>query len=770
MEDEQKQIQELTEELSATNQRLANVSQEHHILRQRLQRSEAENLQQADRLKATMEASDAVSRANAQAHAMAIEEREQEIKNLAKSIAVMELMVEMKDAEIKTLSHENGTLNQDVASRDDLNGRREELFNELKNEADVAVRELWSYKERNEAALDAERKEKNKLRSQVDELSTRLEDLEIQLKERCEEVKRLRMSRKSVSEALLRAKSIVDEKDKALTSTKSIVDEKDKALNDLTKQCNDLNKQREKYQEQLTTLETEIEEVRNSGQRLIAKTKEDQRLDVTAGNNRIRALELDISGYVSTILQLRNLLKAAESAAEGRAREINDLRTRLTTLEEDLDAKDEELNHVSTACCSREGSINNFHEAMAELEAKNKVNIMKLEESIAALQNTIHTSEATIHELQRDIDAQRQRHEARAKEDQTRISELENTVSTTRDKYREMRSRYEASEQSRRMMLDQLARREEENRNHDSSLSFNLSSSIIRDPAQPNADQVYTLLNNLNYEIFQTAALFADSLCTTERSSSSTHNNTINELLDEESTSLLGPYLLSLVRSQSTTPLDTYDPYPLQTAIQATLVCCATRIMTAWYPGHWDQSDFLAATYARIREAEGIPASDTWKTMTRARLRPTTSTVLRVVDFLEECLSTIFRYAGWSTANQSPSILPPNTTQTVDLLLKENREKLSALARHSLRLNVILDNVSPQLEPTLVEPGSIFDHYVMEREDADVRCTRDDDKEEVVATCEIGLRKAAEGGGSGSNSRRRSVIKPKVILRSAFDT
>jgi chromosome segregation ATPase len=705
VEDEQKQIQELTEELSATNQRLANVSQEHHILRQRLQRSEAENLQQADRLKATMEASDAVSRANAQAHAMAMEEREQEIKNLAKSIAVMELMVEMKDAEIKTLSHENGTLNQDVASRDDLNGRREELFNELKNEADVAVRELWSYKERNEAALDAERKEKNKLRSQVDELSTRLEDLEIQLKERCEEVKRLRMSRKSVSEALLRAKS-----------------------------------------------------------------KEDQRLDVTAGNNRIRALELDISGYVSTILQLRNLLKAAESAAEGRAREINDLRTRLTTLEEDLDAKDEELNHVSTACCSREGSINNFHEAMAELEAKNKVNIMKLEESIGALQNTIHTSEATIHELQRDIDAQRQRHEARAKEDQTRISELENTVSTTRDKYREMRSRYEASEQSRRMMLDQLARREEENRNHDSSLSFNLSSSIIRDPAQPNADQVYTLLNNLNYEIFQTAALFADSLCTTERSSSSTHNNTINELLDEESTSLLGPYLLSLVRSQSTTPLDTYDPYPLQTAIQATLVCCATRIMTAWYPGHWDQSDFLAATYARIREAEGIPASDTWKTMTRARLRPTTSTVLRVVDFLEECLSTIFRYAGWSTANQSPSILPPNTTQTVDLLLKENREKLSALARHSLRLNVILDNVSPQLEPTLVEPGSIFDHYVMEREDADVRCTRDDDKEEVVATCEIGLRKAAEGGGSSSNGRRRSVIKPKVILRSAFDT
>jgi hypothetical protein len=203
--------------------------------------------------------------------------------------------------------------------------------------------------------------------------------------------------------------------------------------------------------------------------------------------------------------------------------------------------------------------------------------------------------------------------------------------------------------------------------------------------------------------------------------------------------------------------------------------------MTAWYPGHWDQSDFLAATYARIREAEGIPASDTWKTMTRARLRPTTSTVLRVVDFLEECLNTIFRYAGWpSTTNtntntntntsssSSSSSSSNNTTQTVDSLLKENREKLSALARHSLRLNVILDNVDPQLEPTLVEPGSIFDHHVMEREDVDVRGTRDDDRDEVVATCEIGLRKVAESSSNGG--RRRSVIKPKVILRSAFDT
>ncbi|EKM75975.1 hypothetical protein AGABI1DRAFT_94441 [Agaricus bisporus var. burnettii JB137-S8] len=421
VEDEQKQAHRLNEELSVATQKLENLSKERDALQQRLQRLEFENSQQVSHLKATLEATDAVSGAAAQAHATAMEERQQEIKKLQRSLAVLELMVQMRDEEIKALSQENGTLHKDVANRDDVIRKHEESLRDSKKETDAAAVALWSYKAR--------------------------------------------------------------------------------------------------------------------------------------------------------------------------------------------------------------------------------------------------------------------------------------------------------------------------------------------------------------------TALFADSLCTIERpsSSSSSPDTATTDLIDEESTSLLGPYLLSLVRSQSTIPLDTYDSYPLQAAIQATLVCCATRIMTAWYPGHWDLSDFLAATYTRIREAEGIPTSDTWKTTTRARLRPTTSTVLRVVDFLEECLNTLFKYAGWPTtgpSSSSSSSSSLSTTQTVDSLLKETREKLSALAKHCLRLNVLLDNVNPQLEPTLVEPGSIFDHHVMEREDVDIRSGRDDDREEVVATSEIGLRKVAEGSsgsGSSSSGRRRSVVKPKVILRSAFD-
>ncbi|KAF7782878.1 hypothetical protein Agabi119p4_2254 [Agaricus bisporus var. burnettii] len=763
VEDEQKQAHRLTEELSAATQKLENLSKERDALQQRLQRLEFENSQQVSHLKATLEATDAVSGAAAQAHATAMEERQQEIEKLQKSLAVLELMVEMRDEEIKALSQENGTLHKDVANRDDVIRKHEKSLRDSKKETDAAAVALWSYKARSEATLKAEKEERDQLKCQIGDLSNKLEELEMQNRERSEEVKRLRTSRKSVTEALLRSRSFVDEKDKA--------------LNDLIKQRDVLEKQREQCQEQLSALETEVEEIRNSGQRLIARTKEDQQLEITTCKNRIEALEQDISGYVSTILQLRSLLEAAEGTAEERVREINGLRTRIAVLEEDLDAKDKGLKDVSASCYSKEDTIRGFREELAELQAKDEIRITNLEETITALEDTIRSMDPTVEKLQGDILAQRQRHEARAREDETRISKLEKTVSSTRDKYRELRSRYEASEQSRRMLLDQLARRDEETRNPDSTFNFNLSSSIIRDPAQSNTDQVYTLLKNLNYEIFQIAALFADSLCTIERpsSSSSSPDTATTDLIDEESTSLLGPYLLSLVRSQSTIPLDTYDSYPLQAAIQATLVCCATRIMTAWYPGHWDLSDFLAATYTRIREAEGIPTSDTWKTTTRARLRPTTSTVLRVVDFLEECLNTLFKYAGWPTtgpSSSSSSSSSSSTTQTVDSLLKETREKLSALAKHCLRLNVLLDNVNPQLEPTLVEPGSIFDHHVMEREDVDIRSGRDDDREEVVATSEIGLRKVAEGSsgsGSSSSGRRRSVVKPKVILRSAFD-
>lgn len=221
--------------------------------------------------------------------------------------------------------------------------------------------------------------------------------------------------------------------------------------------------------------------------------------------------------------------------------------------------------------------------------------------------------------------------------------------------------------------------------------------------------------------------------------------------------------------------------------------------MTAWYPGHWDHSDFLAATYIRIREAEGISASDSWKAMTRARLRPTTTTVVRVCDFLEECLDTIFRYAGWpavsSTSSSSSSALAMSSSssmvltkgsgkKSVESLMKDNREKLLALSRHSLRLNVLLDSVSPQLEPAFVEPGSVFDPYVMDGDDGvGGGRRRSDDDDVVVSTSEIGLRKVAveskaslvaigsgSGGSSSSSSqRRRIVLRPKVILKSTFD-
>ncbi|KAF9445553.1 hypothetical protein P691DRAFT_777485 [Macrolepiota fuliginosa MF-IS2] len=777
VEDEQNKARLLAEELSMAKGKLAEAVGQYSALQKQVKDLEKERHGLGVQLKALKQATDTERVETAHTHTAEMELKRLEIHKLQQALEPLQRSSNDKKEQMEMLFRENEALHKDVANLEKRNRKEEETLDMMKKEVEAANTALRSFRERSKTALEAEKEEKTKLKGQVEELQRQLGELQQQSQGRDEEMQRLRASGES--------------RGNTFRKMETLVNEKDRMLDDFYRQITSLKQQREQLQEQLADQETAATEAKNCAQRQLARAKEDYQQELSLANENIQTLEEELSSYITAAEQLRssaNTSRAdAESAgrlAEEHASEIERLNEELVTLEEILRAKDQEAvdsaaSHASAA--QLEDTISSLRENIDKIKAEHALELYKARNDIASV--------STEAELQ--------------------ISRLDRDLSNAREKIRELRTRCDTSEQSRRMLRDQLSRREEESRKNrqDSSSSSStifslntLSSSMIREPAQqtPSTDQVYTLLQNLNYEIFQTAALLADSVCNVPRRTTDL-SVSASDLIDDETTSLLGPYLLSLVRSKSTSTSDSptspsspddafdisYDPYPLQTAIQATLVCCASRIMTAWYPAHWDHSDFLLATYTRIREAEGIAASEAWKNITRARLRPTTHTVLRVVDFLEECLSTIFRYAGWvsvpTTVGSSGSAAASPAPGTIEFILRENREKLSALARHSLRLNVILDTVQPQLEPALVEPGSAFDPHIMDREIGGISSTAarlrqrgewDDADEEVVSTSEIGLRKVAEEGASsrGSSNRRRIVLKPKVILRSSFDS
>ena len=636
-----------------------------------------------------------------QEHADAMETKRRELHEIQRSLEALQHKSKVWEEKVEMLVKENEVLRKEVSGLEDQSTRAEKEIDATKREVEAANAALRTFKEKSKTVIASEREENTKSKDKASELRHRLETLEKHSRAREEELNDLRAASKSTEVTLRAVQSSVSEKAIALLDA----------------------------QRQIEVLEKQLGSLRD-------------KQEISMGNDRIQSLENDLVAYSSNIQHLRSSLLASHAEteeagklAEGRATEIANLQQQISVLEDELHSKEQEL-----------------------------IDTKALRSSQPHLEGRIRSLNSVIERLKSDRAVENHHLDVQVTKERARVSQLEKEVSTSHERSRELRNRLEISEQSRRMLRDQLTRYEGGGHKDcrdsmGSGIGLSLSSSIIQDSTQTPNDQVLHLLRNLNYEIFQTAALLTDSLCSIPRPSSSAGPS---GSIDEDTTSLLGSYLLALLRSQSDTPLDTYDPYPLQTAIQATLVCCTTRVMTAWYPGHWDHSDFLAATYARIREAEGIAASDTWKAMARARLRPTTTTVIRVVDFLAEYLDAIFRYAGWHTSSSSSG-----KVAGVESLLRDRKEKLSALSRHSLRLNVLLDSVSPPLEPAFVEPGSVFDPYIMDRDDG---CTGRSTDDEVVSTSEIGLRKVAvEGRGSG-NTGQRIFLRPKVVLRSSFET
>lgn len=159
----------------------------------------------------------------------------------------------------------------------------------------------------------------------------------------------------------------------------------------------------------------------------------------------------------------------------------------------------------------------------------------------------------------------------------------------------------EVLERQNRMLQDQVRR---QSRELQSTMSQSLPRPIQNlQPLEPSGKEdisggVIGLLDTLNSEIFQTAAFMADSLSYTNSGALSAQ---ISKEAIKRSTQTIGQPIVLILRSRLAQTNADFDPLPIQIALQACLVDSCMRIISSWYPGHWEYSDFLSTIYSRIQ-------------------------------------------------------------------------------------------------------------------------------------------------------------------------
>jgi len=123
-----------------------------------------------------------------------------------------------------------------------------------------------------------------------------------------------------------------------------------------------------------------------------------------------------------------------------------------------------------------------------------------------------------------------------------------------------------------------------------------------------------------------------------------------------------------------------------------------------------------------------------------------------MAQYLSEHIMSLLSFIG----------LPPNSTEWVTELLEERCPMIVGPALH-INNTIFEDATGESLEVVLVRAGEIFDIRTMENS----YCDSDDDlyAGSVAATTDLGLKKL-----SPVRKGDASIIKPKVILASAFDT
>ncbi|KAF8632453.1 hypothetical protein AX15_001887 [Amanita polypyramis BW_CC] len=338
---------------------------------------------------------------------------------------------------------------------------------------------------------------------------------------------------------------------------------------------------------------------------------------------------------------------------------------------------------------------------------------------------------------------------------QAKLAASENDQQASTIQIREFIQGTELLEDQNNFLKDQLKRQTDEmkalkSQAYDSSSNITRFLSIgVAKSSKSIEQELVTLLDILNSEVYQAAACLADLLESRSQPSIKATGRAAEEV---RVTKMLGKGMTEVLRSKASLRAD-FEPLIVQVALQMCMNHCCARIIESWCPGMWNYNDFLSTLFTNIQATEDIGTASKWRAVTHAQFRQNEYTRIAMARYLSEHVITLLSFIGLSESS---------TSWVTELF----EERCPMIVGPALQMNTTIfeDTMGDSLEIFLVRSGDVFDMATMENSYND----GDDDNDSftglVVATTDLGLRRLT--GGYEDDS---CIIKPKVILSSAFD-
>ncbi|KAJ7124053.1 hypothetical protein C8R43DRAFT_1135644 [Mycena crocata] len=262
-------------------------------------------------------------------------------------------------------------------------------------------------------------------------------------------------------------------------------------------------------------------------------------------------------------------------------------------------------------------------------------------------------------------------------------------------------------------------------------------------PDSTSGAEIATLAKTLNANIFQTAALLADSLefSPIDRSIETWRDDIWKELE-------LGRTLMDL--------LATTERAAIQIVIQTALCRWCKHNIEAWC---FDDPRFeasLSQLYAKIVSAEDQATAGKWRAVTRAQTGSSNEDSLLTSSLLE-CLFHVVVAAGWRIQGASDGRA---------FIRSHFGEQMFAIVKYSLQIRKSIgeEMVSEDLEVAYIQPNRTFNAKTMDDTDAGTRAgnrVRPAAMSVVACTSDIGLQRKKL---VGEVDAKDVLLRPKVLL------
>lgn len=413
--------------------------------------------------------------------------------------------------------------------------------------------------------------------------------------------------------------------------------------------------------------------------------------------------------------------------------------------EEEERRKDEEERRRKEEKKKREESERRMRE---NYEAATRIREDRAREEERVRQETIRAQE------RQKLEGHIRRQDEKEQTLQEQLSALENEQHAGAIQIRELMKHSEHLEDQNTLLKSQLQRQSDEVRAlksqvYDSPNQITRFLSIgVAKSGKSVEQELVSLLDVLNSEVYQASACLADLL---ESRGQATRKSATRAAAEETRVvKMLGQGMTDVLKAKIMAGAD-LDPLVVQVALQMCMNHCCAKIIESWCPGMWNYSEFLSTLFTSIEASEDLAAANKWRAVTHAQFRQNDNMRTSMTRYVSENIKTLLAFIG----------LPNSSSDWVTELLEERCPMIVGPALH-MNNAIFEDTAGESLEVVVVRPGEIYDVVTMENSYQD----GEDDMYAglVVATTDLGLRRTP-----GDYKGQGSIIKPKVILSSAFD-